>query len=306
MTDAPRSANAARRARAVERAATLRGLLWIGPWLVGFAVFLLYPIVMSLIYSFTDYSILEPPVYVGLENYRDIMTKDATFGRALRNTLVYAAASIPLCTLLSIALALLLERDTRGARAVRAVVFLPTLVPVSAAAIGWMWLLNGDFGLFNAALSAIGLPRPDWLGNPRWAMTSLVIMSLWTVGGATVIYVAALRDVPTTLYEAAAIDGITRLGRAWHITLPLISPAILFNTVIALIGSLQVFAAPYVMTRGGPDFATYFYTMYVYANAFTYARMGYASALAWIQFLLILMITAAFFASVRRRVHYRV
>lgn len=300
-----RGAPSGQRARAAVRAETLRGLLWISPWLIGLCVFLLYPIAMSLFYSFTDYSILEPPVYVGLENYRDILLSDSTFRRALWNTLIYGATSIPLCTLLSIVLALLLERDTRGSRAVRAVVFLPTLVPVSAAAIGWLWLLNSDFGLFNAALSAVGLPRPDWLGNPRWAMTSLIIMSLWGVGGATVIYIAALRDVPETLYEAAAIDGVTRLGRAWHITLPLISPAILFNTVIAMIGSLQVFAVPYVMTRGGPDFATYFYTMYVYANAFSYGRMGYASALAWIQFLLILGITAAFFAIVRRRVYYR-
>lgn len=297
--------NAARRARAAERSATLRGLIWISPWLLGFSAFLLYPVLMSLVYSFTDYSILEPPVFVGLENYRDILLKDTTFWRSLRNTLVYAAASIPLCTLLSVLVALLLDRDTRTARTVRAVVFLPTLVPVSAAAIGWMWLLNSDYGLFNAVLSAIGLPKPDWLGNPRWAMTSLVMMSLWTVGGATVIYVAALRDVPAALYEAAAIDGVSRLGRAWHITLPLISPVILFNTVIALIGSMQVFAAPYVMTRGGPDFATYFYTMYVYANAFSYARMGYASALAWIQFVLILVITTTFLVSVRRRIHYR-
>lgn len=294
-----------RRARNEQRASTLHGLLWISPWLIGVCIFLAYPIAMSLYYSCTDYSILEPAVYVGTENYRDILLADGTFRRALANTLWYAAASIPLCTLLSIALALLLEHDSRGSRLVRATVFLPTLVPVSAAAIGWMWLLNSDFGLFNALLSALGLPQPDWLGSPRWAMTSLILMSLWTVGGATVIYIAALRDVPRTLYEAAALDGVSGLGRAWHITLPLISPAILFNTVIALIGSLQVFAAPYVMTRGGPDFATYFYTMYVYANAFTYGRMGYASALAWIQFLLILGITAAFFALARRNVHYR-
>jgi multiple sugar transport system permease protein len=168
-----------------------------------------------------------------------------------------------------------------------------------------MWLYNDEFGLFNVILRAVGLPTPDWLGAEGWAMASLIIMGLWYVGGAMVIYLAALRDVPQALYDASAIDGVSPMRRFWHVTLPMISPAVLFNVVMGIIWSIQVFAVPYIMTKGGPDDATLFYTMYLYDNAFVFGRMGYASAMAWIQFLAIVVLTGGMFLLARKFVHYR-
>jgi multiple sugar transport system permease protein len=227
------------------------------------------------------------------------------FWLTLRNTLLYTIGSVTLSTVLAIALALLLQRDGRGVAFARAAIFLPTLVPLVAAALGWMWLYNGEFGLLNGLLDRLGIVGPNWLGDRRWAMPSLIAMSAWQIGTAVVIYIAALRDVPGSLYDAAAIDGASAWRRLRHVTLPMISPAILFNVVIAIIWSLQVFAVPHIMTEGGPDNATNFYTMYLYANAFEYQRMGYASAMAWIQLLVIIGITAATFLVARRLVFYR-
>ncbi len=281
------------------------GLAWISPWLIGFALFTAYPVGMSIYYSFTDYDMLEPPAFVGTENYRQLW-EDELFWRALRNTAVYAAFSVPLGTVVSLAVAILLHQNAPGARLARAIVFLPTLAPLVAAALGWMWLLNGEFGLVNGALAALGFRHPpDWLGDARTALPAFVVMSAWLVGGAVVIYLAALRDVPAALYEAAELDGVGAAGRLWHVTLPMISPVILFNTIIAVIGSLQVFVLPFVMTRGGPNYATYFYTQHVYANAFVYQRMGYACALAWVQFVLILLLSAGVLVAARRGVYYR-
>lgn len=294
--------------------AEFRGLLWISPWLTGFLLFMVWPLVMSLYYSFTDYSVLEPPVYVGTENYRELLT-DKLVWIAVRNTAFYAAWTIPLGTLLALALAMLLDRPGRLAPAIRAIVFLPTLVPVVAAALSWMWLYNGEYGLINAGLrsaraavpspASSAIPTPDWLGDPRWAMFALILMSLWSVGGAVVIYGAALRDIPRSLREAAQIDGISPLGRALHITLPMLSPVILFNIITAIIWSLQVFAVPLIMTEGGPNNATYFYTMYIYSNAFAYGRMGYACALGWLQFAMIVGLSGVTLALGRKLVFYR-
>lgn len=283
---------------------TLRGLLWISPWILGTLVFLVVPVAMSVRYSFTDYSLLEPPAWVGLDNYRE-MASDALFWRALRNTAVYALACTLLGTALSVAIAALLERPLRLAGFVRAVVFLPTLIPVVAASIGWLWLYNGQYGLLNTLLSKIGLRGPDWLGDPRWAMPSLVLMSLWSIGSAVVISGAAIRQVPASLYEAADLDGMGPWSRFRHVTLPLISPAVLFNAVMGLIWGLQVFAVPLIMTKGGPDNATLVYSMYVFRSAFEYGRMGYASALAWVQFLITLALTGLALLIARRRVYAR-
>lgn len=280
------------------------GLLWISPWIVGTAVFLLAPIAMSVYFSFTDYSLIEPPAPVGLDNYREI-AGDALFWAALKNTLIYAACSVALGTVLSVAIAVLLEQRLRGSDAVRAIVFLPTLIPIVAASIGWMWLYNGEYGLFNGALRGMGISGPDWLGDRRVAMPSLILMGLWSIGSAIVVCTAALREVPRSLYEAAAIDGMSGPARLRHVTLPLISPAVMFNVVMSGIWSLQVFAAPLIMTKGGPEDATLVYSMYVFRNAFEYGRMGYASALAWIQFAATLLLTGLALWAARRVVHAR-
>jgi multiple sugar transport system permease protein len=280
------------------------GLLWISPWIVGVLVFLIVPVAMSFYYGLTEYALIESPVFVGLDNYREIMG-DALFWTSLKNTLVYAFFSVLLGTIVSITIAVLLEQRLRGSGLVRAIVFVPTLVPVVAMSLGWLWLYNGEHGLINALLARVGVNGPDWLGNKAWAMPSLIIMSAWVVGSAVVIYTAALRAVPRSMYDSAAVDGVGPVARFRHVTLPMISPAVLFNVIMSLIWSLQVFAVPFIMTRGGPDNATSVFSFYVYRNAFEYGRMGYASSLAWIQLVIALVLTLATIAASRKLVYYR-
>ena len=289
------------------------GALWISPWAIGFLVFMLAPALMSLYYSFTDYSLLETPVWVGWANFRELLG-DTMFRTAVGNTLYFAFVSVVLGAMVSVGVAAMLEQRVRGASLVRAVVFLPTLVPVISACVCWGWLFNSELGLFNAVLRPLGpvLARvgveswpPNWLGSPRLAMPSFIFMSLWTIGSAAVIYSAALKGVPRSLYEAADLDGATGLRRFASVTLPMISPAVLFNGLMSLIWSLQVFAPPQIMTRGGPENSTLVYSMYVYMNAFIYGRMGYASALAWIQVIATLVLTLVLLGMARRVVYYR-
>lgn len=279
-------------------------LPWIAPWLIGFIAFLAIPIAMSMWYSLTDFSLLEPAAYIGLDNYHEL-AGDPLFWRVTRNTLYYAIASAGASVVLSLAVAALLECRVRGRSLVRAVVFIPTLVPAVSGAVSWLWLYNPRIGLINAALAAVGVDGPDWLGSTSWAMPSLIVMGLWSIGSAVIVYSAALQDVPSSLYESATLDGVGRLGRFRHVTLPMVSPAILFNAVMSLIWSLQLFAAPHLMTRGGPEETTYTYSMYVYNNAFIYGRMGYASALAWLQIVVTLALTLVVLAIGRRFVYYR-
>jgi multiple sugar transport system permease protein len=302
-----------KRAGARDSVSVAHGALWISPWAIGFVAFMLLPALMSLYYSFTDYSLLETPVWVGLANFRELLG-DAMFRTAVGNTLYFALASVVLGTLVSVAVAALLEQRARGVGLVRAVVFLPTLVPVISACVCWGWMFNSKLGLFNRVLAPLGPVvswvgvkswPPDWLGSPRLAMPSFVFMSLWTIGSAIVIYSAALKDVPRSLYEAADLDGARGVRRFTSVTLPMISPAVLFNAVVSLIWSLQVFAPPQVITKGGPENSTLVYQMYVYSNAFVYGRMGYACALAWIQLLVTLGLTLVVLGMSRRFVYYR-
>jgi multiple sugar transport system permease protein len=218
---------------------------------------------------------------------------------------VYAAFSIPLGTAAALGIAGLLNQRVRGVRLYRAAVFVPTLVPIVASAMVWMWLFNGELGLINQVLRAIGLGAPNWLKDKHWAMPALILMSLWIIGQPVVIYLAALQDVPVQLYEAASLDGMGAVRRFWHVALPTISPVVLFNCIILTITVWQVFAVPYIMTEGGPDRATYFYTHYLYDNAFKYQKMGYASALAWVQFVIILALTGLMFLVSRKWVHQK-
>jgi multiple sugar transport system permease protein len=288
----------------VTRHSPFTGILWISPWIIGTVLFLAIPVAMSVYFSFTDYSLLDRPVYIGLTNYSEI-AHDAVFWKALKNTAVYALSCLVLGTILAVLIAALLEQRLRGTGLVRSLVFLPTLIPVVSASIGWMWLYSGQYGLLNSALAKIGIRGPDWLGDARWAMPSLIIMGLWVIGSAVVICTAAMRDVPAALYEAADLDGMGMTSRFRHVTLPMISPAVMFNAVMSVIWGLQVFAVPLVMTKGGPNNATIVYSMYVYSNAFEYGRMGYASALAWLQFLASLLLTGVALFVARRFVTYR-
>jgi len=288
----------------MRRSRQLAGLLWTAPWWLGFLFFLAVPMGMSLYLSFCDYPLLQPPVFTGAQNYRHLAV-DPVFHKVLGNTFIYAAGAIPLGTLVAVLLAVLLNRRVRGQGLFRTCIFVPTVVPVVATAVLWLWALNEQYGLLNQALGVVGIGGPAWLASPGWAMSSLILVSLWGVGSPVVIYLAGLQDVPEELYEAARLDGASPVRQFWHVTLPGISPVILFNVIIAIIGTWQIFALPYVMSNPGPERGTYFYTMYLYDNAYRFLKMGYASAMAWIQLLIILALTGLVFWVSRRMVHYR-
>jgi multiple sugar transport system permease protein len=280
------------------------GLLFISPWLIGFLCFTLFPFVASLYFSFCDYDILSPPHWIGLANYRELVTDDPYFTKALANTLYYTLFAVPLGILFSVGIALLLNMKVVAVPVYRTVYYLPSIVPVVATSVLWMWLLNPQYGLVNAALGALHLPEPGWISDPSWSKPSLVLMSLWGVGSSIVIYLAGLQDVPAELYEAAEIDGAGPWQRVRFVTLPLLSPVIFFNLVMGLIGSMQYFTQAYVMTQGGPVDSTLFYSLYLFRRAFTYLDMGYASAMAWLLFVLIMFLTVFTFKTASRWVHY--
>jgi multiple sugar transport system permease protein len=284
----------------------LSGLLWTAPWWLGFVLLLAYPMLRSLYISFCDYSLLQPPVYTGDNNYR-ALAADPVFWKVVGNTLLYSLLAVPIGTIVAVGLALLLNQRVRGQGFYRACIFLPTIVPLTAAAVVWMWMLNGRAGIVNVPWFALGATPPNWLNEPVAAMGALVLISLWFVGSPTVIFLAGLQEIPEELYEAAKIDGASAPRRFWHVTLPGLSPVVLFNVIIAILTAWQIFALPYILWRGqpGPSDATYFYTMYLFDNAFRYLKMGYASAMAWIQLLIILIMTALVFLVGRRTVHYR-
>jgi len=291
------------------------GLLFISPWLVGFLALSVYPILASCWFSLCDYSVLADPVYIGTENYRELW-HDEVFWHALRNTLVFAAVSIPLSTALAIGLAVLLNQPVPGRGVFRTIFFLPSLVPAIALAILWQWMLNGPVGLVNNLLrqpldlinrlAGTSLQPPDWLNDPSWAMWGLVITGLWGAGNAMVIYLAGLQEIPAELYEAAEMDGANSWQRFMHVTLPLLTPVIFFNVIMGLIGSLQTFAVPYILTNGGdgPGRSLLFLATYIYQSAFDYWNMGYASALALVLFVLILALTWIVVRFGEKRVHY--
>jgi ABC-type sugar transport system permease subunit/ABC-type glycerol-3-phosphate transport system substrate-binding protein len=282
---------AGRPARA--NASLVKGLLFVSPWILGLSVFVLYPITSSIVLSFCDYSVLTEARFVGFLNYRDLLG-DHLFWTALKNTAHYAAFALPLGLLTAFFWALMLSSSVRGAGVYRTLVFLPSLTPLVASAMVWLWILNAKFGVLNHVLSFVtfGLVHHvPWLKEARYAMPSLIFMSLWSVGHTVVIMLAAMQEVPTALYEAADIDGANLWHKVRYITVPAIAPVLYFNTILGIIGVVQVFATPYIMTSGGPARSTYFYAMYLYENAFVFLRMGYACAMAWILFLVVLGLT---------------
>ncbi len=282
----------------------LVGLAFISPCLVGFLGLTVYPVLASFYYSFCDYMIFEKPEFIGLENYRELFS-DPLFWTALYNTCYYTAFAVPGCVAFAFLLALILNLKVRGMAYYRTIFFLPSIVPVVASSVLWLWILNPQIGFLNRALSGLGIANPPgWLSDPAWSKPALILMSLWGVGGTVVIYLAALQDIPVQLYEAAQLDGANAWRRTWHITIPTMSPVLLFTFIMGLIGSFQYFTQAYVMTSGGPSNSTRFYAFYLFDNAFQYFRMGYASAMAWILFLIILLATLAVFRLSGRFVHY--
>ena len=280
------------------------GLLFVSPWIIGFLVFTLFPVGASLYYSFCDYDILTEPIWIGNLNYQELFT-DELFWKTLYNTAYFAAISIPLGLVFSLLVAVLLNQAVKYKSLFRLLYYLPSLVPMVAGAMIWLWVYNGKYGLLNYGLSLIGIDGPLWLTDATWTKPALIVMGLWGIGNTMVIYLAALQDVPIQLYESAEIDGAGLWVKLRHITIPLISPVIYFNMVMAIIGSLQVFAVPYIMMRdGGPDKSALFYAVYLFENAFRYNRMGYACAMAWILFILIVVLTWFATKATRKHIHY--
>jgi multiple sugar transport system permease protein len=280
------------------------GLLFISPWVIGFVLFILYPVVASFYYSLTRYNLMDPPQWVGLGNYQDLIFDDDLFITAIKNTLYFVALAVPLGIVFSLSTALLLNAKMRGISVFRTIYYLPTLVPAVASSIIFIMLLNPQFGVVNTLIRSLGLSAPGWISDPAWAKPALIMMSLWGTGGSMIIFLAALQDVPEQLIEAAILDGANAWKRFLNVTLPMISPALLFNVIMGLIGGFQVFTSAYVMTDGGPNNSTLFYALLLYRNAFRYFKMGYASAMAWILFVITLIFTLIVMRSSARMVYY--
>ena len=281
----------------------LDGWLFIAPWVAGFVIFTLGPMLASAVMAFMQWDILTRPKLVGLGNFATL-ARDPLFSKSLGNTAFYTIIGVPLYLVLSLLAAVLLNTGVRGMSIYRTLFFLPSLTPAVANALLWVWIFNPDFGLANALLWWLGLPPQKWLFDVNLAKPSFIIMGIWHIGSQMVIFLAGLQGIPETLYEAAAIDGATAWRRFWAITLPMLSPTIFFNLVIGIIGSFQVFTTAYIATGGGPQNATLFYVLYLYRNAFDYFRMGYASALAWVLFAIVLVFTLAQFWIARTWVFY--
>jgi multiple sugar transport system permease protein len=299
----------ARRRRRWATTADLWGDAFVGPWIFGFFVFTLGPFLVSLYLSFTEYKLVDAPTWVGLKNYDTMFSSlwsdagDIQVWTSLRNTVYYTAFHVPLAMLLAFFIAQLLNADVRAMPLFRTMFYLPSVTAGVATAILWLWLLNPS-GLVNYGLSLVGVPGPRWFGSSQWAMPGLILMSLWGIGGTIIIYLAGLQGVPQQLYEAASIDGAGWWGKLRHVTVPMMTPTIFFTMVIGLIASFQVFTPALVITDGGPGTSTLFYLLHLYRNGFRWFNMGYASAMAWLLFVIILVFTLLQVRLSRRWVYY--
>lgn len=280
--------------------------IFIGPWIVGFLWFTLLPTLASLYFSFTDltYTVNKWPNFIGVANYIKMFIKDARFWHSLQVTFTFAIFAIPLGLVLGLLLALLLNAKVPGLSIWRTLYYTPSVVSGVAVAVLWLYLFNPRYGIINWLLSLVKINGPGWLASPDWALPALIIMSLWSVGSGMIIYLAGLQGIPTVFYEAAEIDGANSVQSFFSITLPLITPVLFYNLVTGIIGTFQIFTSVYVMTAGGPAEATLFYNLYLFNNAFRYNQMGYASALAWVLFLLVLILTLLVFRSSSTWVYY--
>lgn len=266
------------------------------PAILGLLIFTIGPMLVSLYLSFTDYDVLGSATWIGLENYRQLLG-EPLFWKSLRVSAIYSVVSVPAGLVLSLALAVLLNQKMPGVYFFRSVFYLPTVISGVGVAMLWRWMFNADFGVINTLLARVGIQGPPWLTSETWALPALIITSLWGVGGTMLIYLAGLQGISQELYEAAEIDGAGLWKRFRFITIPLISHVTFFNLVLGIIGALQVFTDAFVMTGGGPNNSTMFLAVYLYLNAFRYLNMGYASALAWVMFLIVLVLTLLVFKS---------
>ena len=280
------------------------GVLFASPWILGFLLWTVYPVAASFYYSFMRYDILRPPRYIGLTHYKDMIFNDELFHTVIFNTFYFVALGVPIGVITAFLLAALLNNNIRLRPFYRTIFFLPAIVPAIATAEVWRWVYNPQWGLINATLRSWGLATIPWLSSTTLAKPSLLIIHGWAQGTAMVIFLAALQDVPRSLYDAALVDGANRWQRFRHITIPMTSPAILFVALTSLIGMFQYFTLGWLLTQGAPNNSTEFYSMYLYRNAFRFFKMGYASAMAWLLFVIVVIITILLFRTSARWVYY--
>lgn len=285
----------------------VQGYLFIMPVVLGLVLFVFGPMLVSLYLSFTEYSVLQSPIFIGFRNYVDMFTRpQLRVLQSLRVTVVFALFSVPLTLAAALAAAVLINQKLRGMRFFRTALYLPTVVPMVATVFVWGWLLNPQKGLINATLQFLGLPTGSWLSEPGTALPTLIALSLWGIGPTMIIFLAGLQGVPESLYEAAKIDGASNWRLFWNITLPQITPTIFFVLITGLIGTFQYFVPAFILTQGGPLYATYFYNLNLYEKAFRWQFMGLASAMAWLMFAIILVLTLILFRSSDAWVFYEV
>jgi multiple sugar transport system permease protein len=278
--------------------------VFISPWAIGFLLFTGGPIIASLILSFAKYNVIDLPSFIGLDNYRGLF-QDRLFYKSLSVTVYYAALAVPFTIISSLFLAVLLNQKVRGQAIFRTLYYTPSIVSGVAVAYLWSWLLNPDFGVVNSLLSQwFGIKGPGWFTRPHTVMPSMVLMQLTSLGGTMVIFLASLQSLPSDLYESAAIDGASKARQFFRITIPLISPVILFNSIIGIISSFQIFTQAYIITKGGPDWNSYFYVLFLFDTAFGQYRMGYAAAQAWILFIIVFALTLIALFAAKRLVYY--
>lgn len=288
-----------------ERRKNLTGYLFASPAILGFLIFTIGPMLFSLGMSFTDYSVTGGAHFVGLDNYTNMFSgTDPYFYKALKVTAYYVLLSVPIQIVYAFLLAILLNQKVKGLSIWRTIFYLPSIVPSVALAMIWLWILDPDLGLANQLLRMVGLPTSMWIYAEETVIPTLAVMSAWTAGGTTTVFLASLKNVPSQYYEAVEIDG----GNAWHkfrhITLTFMSPVLFYNIIMAIIGTFQVFTQAYIMTGGGPNNGSMFYVYYIYREAFSYSRLGSASAMSWVLFVIILVITAIFFKASDKMVYY--
>ena len=290
-----------------ERWRLIKGLLFSSPFWLGLLLFTAFPMLASIYFSFTKYDVLTSPKWIGFRNYLQL-PQDKALLRALINTVMYAAASVPLSTLLALLVAILLNQKMRGTAGWRSVYYLPSVTPTVAYALLWKWMLSRDYGIVNAALGFVGIQPIDWLGHPHWILVAFVMSGLWTIGGAMVINLASLQSIPTDLYDAAKVDGAGGFARFWSVTLPMMSPVLFYNIIMGIVVAMQAFSFFFVMTQGWgnvsyTDVGTV-YTVHLYRMAFMSFRMGYASAMAWMLFFIIVGLTLIVIRTSRSWVYY--
>jgi len=279
-----------------EKRNIIYGLLFASPVILGFIIFVLGPMIASGYFSLTDYNIAGSPKWIGFDNYEKLFSgKDPFFYKSLLVTAIYVFLSVPIQIIVALLIAMLLNKDVKGKGIFRTIFYLPTIVPIAASSMVWIWLMDPDLGLFNTILRAVGLPTSKWIFDEKTVIPSLIIMSLWTIGTTVIIFLAGLQGVPKQLYEAVDIDGGNVFHKFINITIPMITPTLFFNLVMGFINGFQVFIQAYIMTSGGPNNASLFFTFYLYKEAFTNFRMGNACALAWILFIIISIFTLIIF-----------